>query len=52
MSEWIDSRRKPSSNFLQLAQERIDKANPRRNLTTAEAERLNKVETIADELKR
>ena len=35
-----------------MLQERIEKANPRRELTTQEAKRLNKLETIADKLKR
>ena len=36
MSEWYDSQRKPSSNFRKLLQKRMDKANPRRTLTTEE----------------
>ena len=52
MSEWLDNQKKPSSNFRQLLQERIDKANPRRELTTEEAKRLAKLEVIADRLKR
>ena len=36
MSEWFDNQRKPTSNFRQLVQERIDKANPRRILTAEE----------------
>jgi hypothetical protein len=52
MSEWLDNQKKPSSNFRQLLQERIDKANPRRELTTEETKRLNKLEAIADKLKR
>ena len=52
MSEWLDNQKKPSSNFRQLLQERIDKANPRRELTTEENKRLNKLEAIADKLKR
>jgi hypothetical protein len=43
---------KPSSNFRQLLQERIDKANPRRTLTAEESKRLSKLEAIADKLKR
>jgi len=42
MSEWFDSRRKPSSNIRKLLQERIDKANPRRELSAEEAKRLCK----------
>ena len=52
MSEWYDSQKKPSSNFRKLLQERIEKANPRRNLTAEEAKRLAKLEAIADKLKR
>jgi len=36
MTEWLDNQRKPTSNFRQLVQERIDKANPRRILTAEE----------------
>jgi hypothetical protein len=52
VSEWLDSQKKPASNFRQLLQERIEKANPRRNLTAVEAKRLAKLEAIADKLKR
>tara|TARA_A100001011_G_scaffold19318_1_gene19732 strand:+ start:5294 stop:5473 length:180 start_codon:yes stop_codon:yes gene_type:complete len=52
MSEWFDNQMKPSSNFRQLLQERIEKANPRRELTSEEAKRLAKLEVIADKLKR
>ena len=52
MSEWLDNQSKPSSNFRKLLQEKIEKANPRRQLTTEEAKRLNKLEGIADKLKR
>jgi len=38
--------------FRKLLQERIEKANPRRELTTEEAKRLSKLEGIADKLKR
>jgi hypothetical protein len=51
MSEWYDNQKKPTSNFRKLLQERIDKANPRRNLTAEEAKRLNKLEAIANKLK-
>jgi len=30
MSEWLDSQKKPNSNFRKQLQEWIDKANPRR----------------------
>jgi len=52
MSEWYDSQKKRSSNFRKLLQERIEKKNPRRNLTTERAKRLAKLETIADRLRR
>jgi len=35
-----------------LLQERIEKANPRRELTAEDAKRLAKLETIAEKLKR
>jgi hypothetical protein len=52
MSEWYDSQKKPNSNFQKLLQERIEKTNPRRTLTAEESKRLNKLETMADKLKR
>ena len=52
MSEWLDNQKKQSSNFRKLLQERIEKANPRRKLTTEETKRLNKLDAIADKLKR
>ena len=52
MSEWYNSQKKPSGNFRKLLQERIEKANPRRELTAEEAKRLNKLEGIADKLRR
>lgn len=52
MSEWLNNQQKSSSNFRQLLQERIEKANPRRKLTTEETKRLNKLEGIADKIKR
>ena len=51
MSEWYDSQMRPSSNFRQLLQERTDKANLPRKLTSEEAERLAKLEAIAHKLK-
>ena len=35
-----------------MLQEQIEKANPRRELTTAEATRLARLEAMADKLKR
>ena len=52
MSEWHDSQKQSTVNFRKLLQERIEKANPRRNLTAVEAKRLAKLEAIADKLKR
>ena len=51
MSEWYDSQKKPSGDFLKLLQERIDKAHPRRKPTAEETKRLNKLEGIADKLR-
>jgi hypothetical protein len=52
MSEWLDNQKKQSSNFRRLLQERIEKANPRRELTAEEAKRLARLEAIADKLRR
>lgn len=52
MSEWFDNQKQSSSNFRKLLQERIEKANPRRELTAEESKRLNKLEAIAEKLKR
>ena len=52
MSEWFDNHKKPRSNVRNLLQERVEKANPRRKLTTEETKRLSKLEGIADKLKR
>ena len=52
MSERYDSQKKSSSNFRKFLQERIEKANPRRNLTVEETKRLAKLEAIAEKLKR
>ena len=52
MSEWIDSQRKLNNTFLQLLHERNEKANPRRILSAEETKRLNKLEAIAEKLKR
>jgi cell shape-determining protein MreC len=41
-----------SNNFHKLLQERIEKANPRRELTTEKRKLLQKLETIAEKLKR
>ena len=52
MSEWYDSQKKANSDFQKLLKERIEKANPRRELTAEETNRLRKLEGIADKLKR
>ena len=52
MSEWLDIQKQSSSNFRKLLQERMEKANPRRELTAVENKRLIKLEGIADKLKR
>ena len=52
LSEWLDNQKKPSSDFRKLLNERIEKANPRRNLTVDETKRLAKLEAIAEKLKR
>ena len=52
MSEWYDSQKEQSSNFRELLQERLEKASPRRELTAEESKRLNKLEAIAEKLKR
>jgi len=52
MNEWYENQKQSSSNIRQLLQERIEKANPRRQLTTEETKRLNKLEAIARKLKR
>ena len=52
MSEWYDNQKKPSSNCRKLLHERIEKANPRRNLTAEEVKCLAKLEAIANRLKR
>ena len=51
-NEWLDNQKQSSSNFRKFLQERFEKANPRRKLTTEETKRLNKLEGIADKLKR
>jgi len=52
MSEWLDNQKKLRRNFRKSLKERIEKVNPRRKLTTEENKRLNKLEGIADRLKR
>ena len=52
VSEWLDNQMKSSSNLRQLLHEQIEKANPRRELTTEEANRVMKLEGIAEKLRR
>ena len=52
MSEWLDNQEKLNSNLHKSLQERIVKANSRRNFTVEEAKHLNNLEAIADKLKR
>jgi len=52
MSERYESQKQSSSNLRKLLKERIEKANPRRELTGGETKRLNKLEVIAEKLKR
>ena len=52
MSEWFDNQKRTSSNFRKLPQERIENANPRRELTAEENKRRNKLEGIAAKRKR
>ena len=44
--------KKISSGFRQLLQERFEKSNPRRKLSTEETKRLRKLKLIAEKLKR
>ena len=43
MGEWCGSQKKPIADFRKLLQERLDKNNPRRKLTTEETKRLAKL---------
>jgi hypothetical protein len=52
MSEWYDIQKKPSGDSRKLLQERLDKANPRRTLTADEKKLQDKLEALADGLKR
>jgi hypothetical protein len=52
MSEWFDIQKKPSGDSRKLLQERLDKANPRRTLTADEKKLQDKLEALADGLKR
>ena len=52
MSEWYDNKKQSLSCIRKLLQERIEKTNPRRQLTAEEIRRLAKLEAIAEKLKR
>jgi hypothetical protein len=52
VSEWYDNQKKPNGNLHKLLQKRIEKANPRRELTSVEEKRLARLEAIAEKLKR
>ena len=52
MHEIYDNQKQLSSNCRKLLRERIEKVNPRSNLNAEEAKRLDKLEAIADKLKR
>jgi len=53
VSEWHDIQKKPNSDFRELLQEHVEKANPRRKeLTREENTKLAKLEAIAAKLKR
>ena len=51
-TNWPDSIKVEKTNFRKMLRERTEKANPHRELTTEEAKRLEKLEAIADKLKR
>jgi len=52
LSEFYGNQKKSTGKLRKLLQERIDNANPRRELTANEAKRLAKLEAITDKLKR
>ena len=52
MSEWQDMQKDSSDNFRKFLQERFDKTNPRRKLAKDETAKLEKLEGIAEKLKR
>lgn len=43
MSEWLENQKQSSSDIRKLLQERINKANPRREWTAVETKRLAKL---------
>jgi len=52
MTESQDMQKKPIVDFHKLLQERLEKANPRRQLAKEETTKLAKLEGIAEKLKR
>ena len=52
MGNWYDNQKQSNSSILQLLQKRMAEANPRREQTALENRRLNKLEAIAEKLKR
>jgi hypothetical protein len=52
MSEWQNMKKDSSDNFRKFLQERLDKTNPRRKLAKNETTKLEKLEGIAEKLKR
>lgn len=52
MNEWYDNQNKPNSNFRKLLKEKIEKANSRCKLSAEETKRFNKLEGIANKIKR
>ena len=52
MSKSLGNQKQSITSIRKLLKERIEKANPRRKLTTEETKRLSKLETIADKLRR
>lgn len=51
MSEWYDSQKMPGSDFRKLLQERVEKSNPRRELTPEETRRPSKLKEVADKIR-
>jgi len=43
MSDWFDKQKQSSSSFRELLKDRIEKANPRRQLTSEDSKRLTKL---------
>ena len=52
MGEWFDNQKQSISGISDLLKERIEKVNRGRELTAEETKHLNKLEGIAEKLKR